>query len=66
MRSKDRELLQKAPTDGSDVAYYYCSHCRWRIMVSDSGTTTEVDKVFEGHNSGEHIVTAVRLQVEKK
>ncbi len=65
MRSKDRELLQKVPTDDSVVAYY-CSHCRWRITVSDSGTTTEVNQIFERHNCGEHIVTPVRLQVEKK
>ena len=60
MSPKDRRLIQKVPNGGGVLAYH-CSHCRWGITVSESDTSTEVDKVFDGHNCGEHIVTPVRL-----
>ncbi len=60
MNPKDRKLLQKVSSGGGIVGYH-CSHCRWGITVSVRDTITEVDKVFAGHNCGEHIVTPARL-----
>jgi predicted RNA-binding protein with PUA-like domain len=60
MNLKHRNFLRKVPI-GDDIVAYHCSHRRWGITVSEGDTKTEVDKVFDGHNCGEHIVSPIQM-----